>query len=110
MLLLLPLAPQARRLIRPLRLAPFPPLRRGDSVELVCLSKWVPAAAAVLQLLLVQLFPLPACWLFLLLSLVARLTLAPAAADADGVDATDWLVVAACLPSRVRAVLLFAVR
>ncbi|KAI3430723.1 hypothetical protein D9Q98_005309 [Chlorella vulgaris] len=33
------LAEEARRLIRPLRLAPFPPLRRGDSVELVCLSK-----------------------------------------------------------------------
>ena len=31
--------PQARRLIRPLRLAPSPPLRRGDPVELVCLSK-----------------------------------------------------------------------
>ena len=30
---------QARRLIRPLRLSPSPPLRRGDPVELVCLSK-----------------------------------------------------------------------
>ena len=30
---------QARRLIRPLRLCPTPPLRRGDAVELVCLSK-----------------------------------------------------------------------
>ena len=35
----LPFCLQARRLIRPLRLAPQPPLRRGDSVELVCLSK-----------------------------------------------------------------------
>ena len=30
---------QARRLIKPLHLAPSPPLRRGEEVELVCLSK-----------------------------------------------------------------------
>ncbi|KAL4420764.1 hypothetical protein ABPG75_010420 [Micractinium tetrahymenae] len=33
------LSEEARRLIRPLRLSPSPPLRRGDAVELVCLSK-----------------------------------------------------------------------
>ena len=37
---LAPSAPlQARRLIRPLRLSPSPPLRRRDPVDLVCLSK-----------------------------------------------------------------------